>query len=164
MRSRRGRRGSPETRMGTSPEQVDNDKPITRALEALGEFELGKFDPATSTKSSKRAGLRTSWFSSPQEIGARSCVKSGEAVAEFKPYWRRVRRRICEYCGRRNDLSEPRLWVCAGCGVARYCDAGAKQMIFFASREVARLSAPLGRRGLHPDVTVSLIQFFANVE
>ena len=39
----------------------------------------------------------------------------------FKPHWHRVRRRICDYCGKRNDLSEPRLWVCAGCGVARYC-------------------------------------------
>ena len=40
----------------------------------------------------------------------------------FRPYWRRVRRRVCEYCGKRNDLSEPRLQVCSGCGVARYCD------------------------------------------
>ena len=41
---------------------------------------------------------------------------------KFRPHWNRVRRRVCDYCGRRNDLSEPRLWVCAGCGVARYCD------------------------------------------
>ena len=40
---------------------------------------------------------------------------------KFRPYWRRLRRRVCDYCGKQNDLSEPRLWVCAGCGVARYC-------------------------------------------
>ena len=25
----------------------------------------------------------------------------------FRPYWRRLRRRVCEYCGKRNELSEP---------------------------------------------------------
>ena len=35
--------------------------------------------------------------------------------------WRRLRRRVCDYCGKQNDLSEPRLLVCSGCGVARYC-------------------------------------------
>ena len=36
--------------------------------------------------------------------------------------WPRVRRRICWGCGKEYDLSEPRLWVCGGCGEARYCD------------------------------------------
>ena len=40
---------------------------------------------------------------------------------KFRPYWRRLRRRVCDYCGKQNDLSEPRLLVCSGCGVARYC-------------------------------------------
>ena len=40
----------------------------------------------------------------------------------LRPYWRRIRRRVCDYCGRQNSLSEPRLLVCSGCAVARYCD------------------------------------------
>ena len=41
----------------------------------------------------------------------------------MRPHWRRLRRRVCDYCGKMSiDLSEPRLWVCSGCGVARYCD------------------------------------------
>ena len=35
---------------------------------------------------------------------------------------KRLRRRFCWGCGRQYDLSEPRLWVCSGCGGARYCD------------------------------------------
>ena len=35
---------------------------------------------------------------------------------------RRLRRRFCWGCGRQYDISEPRLWVCSGCGDARYCD------------------------------------------
>ena len=35
---------------------------------------------------------------------------------------KRLRRRFCWGCGRQYDLSEPRLWVCSGCGDARYCD------------------------------------------
>ena len=40
---------------------------------------------------------------------------------KFRPYWRRLRRRVCDYCGKQNDLSEPRFLVCSGCVVARYC-------------------------------------------
>ena len=40
----------------------------------------------------------------------------------LRPYWSRLRRRICDYCGKQRDLSEPRLLVCSGCAVARYCD------------------------------------------
>ena len=29
---------------------------------------------------------------------------------------------MCWGCGKEYDLSEPRLWVCAGCGEARYCN------------------------------------------
>ena len=35
---------------------------------------------------------------------------------------KRLRRRFCWGCGRQYDISEPRLWVCSGCGDARYCD------------------------------------------
>jgi len=40
----------------------------------------------------------------------------------LKPHWRRLRRRVCDYCGSQYGLSEPRLEVCGGCGVARYCN------------------------------------------
>ena len=39
----------------------------------------------------------------------------------FRPYWHRVRRRVCAHCAKRVDLTEPRYLVCAGCGKARYC-------------------------------------------
>ena len=40
----------------------------------------------------------------------------------YQKYWPRLRRRLCWCCGKQYDLSEPRLWVCCGCGQARYCD------------------------------------------
>ena len=40
---------------------------------------------------------------------------------KWAPHWRRIRRRICDQCGRRANLTEPRYLVCSGCGVARYC-------------------------------------------
>ena len=40
----------------------------------------------------------------------------------IRKYYPRLRRRICWGCGKEYDLSEPRLWVCGGCGEARYCD------------------------------------------
>ena len=40
----------------------------------------------------------------------------------YQKYWPRIRRRLCWGCGKQYDLSEPRLWVCGGCGDARYCD------------------------------------------
>ena len=43
----------------------------------------------------------------------------------LRKHWPRMRRRICSFCGKRCDPSEPRLLVCGGCGegrgVARYC-------------------------------------------
>ena len=57
-----------------------------------------------------------------KKLGREAALRLVRRWPRFLPYWRRVRRRVCEYCGKRNGLSEPRLWVCAGCGVARYCD------------------------------------------
>ena len=57
-----------------------------------------------------------------QKSGLEAGLRMARRWPRAKPHWRRLRRRICEYCGRRNGLSEPRLWVCSGCGVARYCD------------------------------------------
>ena len=39
----------------------------------------------------------------------------------IRKYWPRLRRRICWGCGKEYDLSAPRIWVCGGCGDARYC-------------------------------------------
>ena len=49
-------------------------------------------------------------------------VKTMKRWLRIRKYWPRLRRRICWGCGKEYDLSEPRLWVCAGCGEARYCD------------------------------------------
>ena len=62
-------------------------------------------------------------FQANKKKGLEAALRAARRWPSFSPHWRRVRRRICEYCGKRNDLSEPRLWVCGGCGVARYCDA-----------------------------------------
>ena len=61
-------------------------------------------------------------FPAYKEDGLEAALRLVRRWPRFRPYWRRLRRRTCEYCGPRNDLSEPRLWVCSGCGVARYCD------------------------------------------
>ena len=49
-------------------------------------------------------------------------LKTIKRWPRIRKYWPRIRRRICWCCAREYDLSEPRLWVCGGCGDARYCD------------------------------------------
>ena len=44
----------------------------------------------------------------------------------IRKYWPRMRRRVCWYCGKRAELSEPRYLVCGGCVMDgedpnRYC-------------------------------------------
>ena len=53
--------------------------------------------------------------------GVKSAYDAMKRWPELQPHWSRVRRRICDHCGRRVALSEPRFLVCGGCGVARYC-------------------------------------------
>ena len=60
-------------------------------------------------------------FQAHKQLGFEDALGLVKRWPVFRPYWRRLRRRVCEYCGKRNELSEPRLWVCGGCGVARYC-------------------------------------------
>ena len=60
-------------------------------------------------------------FPVKEEFGFETALNIVKKWPRMRPRWRRLRRRVCDYCGRRNKLSEPRLWVCAGCGVARYC-------------------------------------------
>ena len=70
-------------------------------------------------------------FPTHKKEGLEAALRLVKRWPKFKSHWHRVRRRICDYCGRRNDLSEPRLWVCAGCGVARYCDEACQAGDFF---------------------------------
>ena len=53
--------------------------------------------------------------------GLLGALKAIENWPRFRPYWHRVRRRVCAHCFTRADLSEPRYLVCSGCGEARYC-------------------------------------------
>ena len=60
----------------------------------------------------------------------RTAAKSIRATMRWpriRKYYPRLRRRICWGCGKEYDLSEPRLWVCAGCGEARYCNAACQR-------------------------------------
>ena len=55
-------------------------------------------------------------------VGVDEIIKVIKRWPRIRKYWPRLRRRICSGCGKQYDLSEPRLWVCAGCGEVRYCD------------------------------------------
>ena len=53
--------------------------------------------------------------------GSDSAIEAWARWRQMQTHWPRIRRRICDQCGRRVALSEPRFMVCGGCGVARYC-------------------------------------------
>ena len=53
--------------------------------------------------------------------GLESALKAVRRWPRLQPHWNRIRRRICDDCGKQASLSEPRFEVCSGCGVARYC-------------------------------------------
>ena len=53
--------------------------------------------------------------------GVSNAIDALRRWPDLQPHWPRIRRRICDHCGRRVALSEPRFMVCGGCGVARYC-------------------------------------------
>ena len=57
-----------------------------------------------------------------RQNGLEDALRAVRRWPRLRPYWRRLRRRVCELCGKQRDLSEPRLLVCSGCAVARYCD------------------------------------------
>ena len=58
-----------------------------------------------------------------RRLGSRQqLIKTMNRWPRIRKYWPRLRRRVCWACGKQYDLSEPRLWVCGGCGEARYCD------------------------------------------
>ena len=56
------------------------------------------------------------------KTGNEKLLKAMKRWPRYRNYWPRLRRRLCWGCGKQYDLSEPRLWVCGGCGEARYCD------------------------------------------
>ena len=59
-----------------------------------------------------------------RKITTKGMLNAIDALSRWprvQPHWSRVRRRICDQCGRQVALSEPRFMVCGGCGVARYC-------------------------------------------
>jgi hypothetical protein len=53
--------------------------------------------------------------------GLDSALRALKRWPRLQPYWRRLRRRVCDHCASQVALSEPRYLVCGGCGVARYC-------------------------------------------
>ena len=57
-----------------------------------------------------------------RQNGLEDALREMRRWPRLRPYWSRLRRRVCDYCGKQRDLSEPRLLVCSGCAVARYCD------------------------------------------
>ena len=61
----------------------------------------------------------------------------------FRPYWHRVRRRVCAHCAKRVDLTEPRYLVCSGCGAARYCSEACQRAHWAEHQE----ECPAGRPG-----------------
>ena len=54
-------------------------------------------------------------------------LKAMKRWPRYRKYWPRIRRRICWGCGKQYALSEPRIWVCGGCGEARYCNAACQR-------------------------------------
>ena len=53
--------------------------------------------------------------------GVKGALKAIKKWPRVRPYWKRVRRRICFNCAKQVAQSEPRYMVCSGCGDARYC-------------------------------------------
>ena len=80
-----------------------------RAALTIDEDDLENFDAYM--------GIVEPSISAPDKL-----LKAMKRWPRYRKYWPRIRRRICWGCGKQYDLSEPRLWVCGGCGEARYCD------------------------------------------
>ena len=81
--------------------------------------------------------------------GLLGALKAIENWPRFRPYWHRVRRRVCAHCFKRADLSEPRYLVCSGCGKARYCSEVCQRLDWAEHQEkcpAGRIHVPV-RRG-----------------
>ena len=75
--------------------------------------------------------------------GLLGALKGVENWPRFRPYWHRVRRRICAHCFKRVDLTEPRYLVCSGCGDARYCSEACQRKDWAAHQK----ECPAGQPG-----------------
>ena len=75
--------------------------------------------------------------------GLQGALKGVGNWPRFRPYWRRVRRRVCAHCAKRADLSEPRYLVCSGCGDARYCSEACQRADWARHQK----DCPAGRQG-----------------
>ena len=75
--------------------------------------------------------------------GLLGALKGVEDWPRFRPYWHRVRRRVCAHCFKRADLTEPRYLVCSGCGEARYCSEGCQRAHWAEHRK----ECPAGQPG-----------------
>ena len=79
----------------------------------------------------------------------KGALKAIKKWPRIRPYWKRVRRRICVYCARhaygsrQGDLSAPRYLVCSGCGDARYCSEACQRADWARHQAVC----PAGRPG-----------------
>ena len=80
-------------------------------IENAGTREIGAIDYFDDYLAGQRS------FAEPEDL-----YKAIMRWPRYQKYWPRLRRRLCWGCGKQYDLSAPRLWVCAGCGEARYCD------------------------------------------
>ena len=74
----------------------------------------------------------------PSISAADKRLKAMKRWPRYRKYWPRIRRRICWGCGKQYDLSEPRLWVCAGCDEARYCDEACQRAHWRAHKAECR--------------------------
>ena len=79
-------------------------------------------DDDDQTEFSKYFEIITTALERRENVETNELIKAIKRWPRIRKYWRRIRRRMCWGCGKEYDLSEPRLWVCAGCGEARYCD------------------------------------------
>ena len=79
----------------------------------------------------------------------KGALKAIKKWPRIRPYWKRVRRRICVRCARqvdrsrKVDLSEPRYLVCSGCGDARYCSEACQRADWARHQK----DCPAGRQG-----------------
>jgi len=79
----------------------------------------------------------------------KGALKAIKKWPRIRPYWKRVRRRICVRCARqvdrsrKVDLSEPRYLVCSGCGDARYCSEACQRADWARHQK----DCPAGRPG-----------------
>jgi hypothetical protein len=76
--------------------------------------------------------------------GVKGALKAIKKWPRVRPYWKRVRRRICFNCAKQVAPSEPCYMVCSGCGDARYCSEECQRRDWRAAHQKV---CPAGRPG-----------------